>query len=297
MKQWGLAVHNYASAFNMLPPGRICFNPGSAILTGQQDTAWFVLLLPYIEEGALGDQFNYERGSVGNVDFQPPYLLYGINGNFTVCTRNVKTFLCPSDSAKPYHVPMAYAPLGPILNPIPYTRSNYAASWGNTNWGQNVQNLPTGTTYMKSAFGHQRVRLDDFTDGLSQTVVMSETIQGTDFDLRGFAWTPLPGGGMFMTRYTPNGTTDLYVGTGGASGPGDGMPNAPGLFCNNEPPALPCYSTGNDRRSFAGARSRHPGGVLAARGDGSASFVSDSIDRFVWYAAGTIAGAETNVSF
>jgi prepilin-type N-terminal cleavage/methylation domain-containing protein len=292
MKQWGLAIHNYASTFNTLPPGRICTNPGSNILTGQPDTSWLVLLLPYVDQQPLADAFNFDLGSVGFLNMAPPYLISGMNANFTVVTRPIDIFVCPSDIARPFRVSTAYAPLGPVLNPIPFTRSSYAVAWGNTNWGQNVENLPSGTLNFRSAFGHGTVRFRDVTDGLSKTVCMSEVIMGSDNDLRGFAWTPLPGGGMFMTRYTPNASTDLYLGTGGASGPGDGMPNAPGLFCRNELPDLPCFSTNSDRRSFAGARSKHKGGVHAAMLDGSATYVSDSIDHRIWVAASTIQEGE-----
>ena len=40
------------------------------------------------------------------------------------------------------------------------------------------------------------------------------------------------------------------------------------------------------------ARSRHPGGVLTAFGDGSVHFVSESVDLLTWRALGTIAGGE-----
>jgi hypothetical protein len=192
-----------------------------------------------------------------------------------------------------------YASVFPPIGTIQFSRTNYAAAWGNTNFQQSVSNLTANRlgldlTFNKSVFGHSAVKMSDVSDGLSKTVALAEVIQGNTFDLRGFGWTPLPGGGMFMTRYTPNGTTDSFIGTGGATGPGDGMPNAPIFgFCTNEPPALPCYACGSDTRSFAGARSRHPGGVLMCRGDGSVSFASDSIDHRVWVSMSTVNGNET----
>ena len=38
--------------------------------------------------------------------------------------------------------------------------------------------------------------------------------------------------------------------------------------------------------------SRHPGGVVAAMGDGSVRFISDSVNLAVWRAAATRAGGE-----
>lgn len=292
MKQLGLAIHNYADTFRTLPVGRITSNPGSAILTGTQDTSWFCLMLPYYDQGALADQFNFERGAVGTLDGSCGYLFAGLCANSTLALRVVNVFQCPSDLDRVFQVNPAYAP---PLAPLVFTKGNYAVHWGNLNWGQvtsQSQGSLTNATFFPSAFGHNVVRMRDVTDGLSKTVFMAEVIKGDRFDLRGFAWTPLPGGGMFMSRYTPNGATDFYQGTGLAIGQGDGMPNAPGLFCVNEIPDLPCYSTTSDRLSFASARSRHGGGVNVTMGDGSSTFVNNSIDARVWVAVGTIREGE-----
>jgi hypothetical protein len=40
------------------------------------------------------------------------------------------------------------------------------------------------------------------------------------------------------------------------------------------------------------ARSYHPGGVNALRGDGGVSFLKSTIDGTVWRALGTVAGGE-----
>jgi len=303
IRQLGLALHNYVDATGYFPLGRVTANPGSAILSGNSDTSWLCLLLPYLEQEVISSGFNFENGAVGRAIMVPPFLTEGFNANFTIYTRSIGVLVCPSDEVRPFQVSPGY--LGGLLSGMRLSRSNYAASWGNTNWGQNTSNLTSSNlglpvAYQKSIFGHQAVRMKDVNDGLSKTVACGEVIQGDINDLRGMAWTPLPGGGMFMTRYTPNGTNDSFVATGGAtalSGPtgatGDAMPNDPGLFCMSQPPALPCYSCKDDRRSFAGARSRHPGGVQVVMGDGSARFVSDSIDHRAWVAAGTIDGKET----
>lgn len=58
---------------------------------------------------------------------------------------------------------------------------------------------------------------------------------------------------------------------------------------------MACKRTGNanyDGQYWAAARSRHPGGVNAAMGDGSVRFVKNSIDKAIWSALGTKAGGE-----
>jgi prepilin-type processing-associated H-X9-DG protein len=231
-----------------------------------------------------------------NSSWRLPYLFEGLNANFTVVTTWVGTLVCPSDNNRIFQIDPLYAAPLSTLN---FTRSNYAAAWGNTNFRQDnasltFNKLGLSMNFQRSLFGHSPVRMGSVEDGLSKTVALAEVIQGNTYDLRGFAWTPLPGGGMFMTRYTPNGVNDAFDGTGGAVGTGDGMPNAPTFrFCMPEI-GLPCYASNSDSQSFAGARSRHAGGVHVCLADGSATFVSDSVDHKLWVAYSTIAGKETN---
>ena len=290
MKQIGLAIQNYVDANSgALPVGRISYDPTSDILSvadGHPDTPWFALLLPYVDQVQLATSYNYDVGAVGHIDMST-YLLSGFSANYSVVTSKIAGFQCPSDLDRKFNLNPAYDPtIGPVLAQINFTRINYAASWGNTNWGQ--QNSPA--TFMKSAFGQRVVKIAEFTDGLAKTAIMAETVQGEGYDVRGFGWVAVPGGGMYMSRFTPNGFIDVY-GTGYNK---DLLPggSSPMLFCVDEPPLLPCTATGTDRDSFAGARSRHTGGCHVTLGDGSATFVSDSIEARVWVAVNTIAGDE-----
>jgi hypothetical protein len=49
------------------------------------------------------------------------------------------------------------------------------------------------------------------TDGLSNTVFLAEIRQGSPYDIRGVIWTSVPGAGSYMTRFTPNGSLDVYL--------------------------------------------------------------------------------------
>lgn len=291
MKQIGLAIHNYSDSHNCLPIGRVTSNPGSNIFTGNhQDTPWFVLMLPFIDGLQLYESFNVDIGSIGRISGAPPYLIDGFNANFTVVLTPINNFTCPSDLDRKFSINPAYQGALPFTL-LEFTKGNYAVAWGNTNWGQEGDLNDDGspeTTFLPAAFGHTARRFREFGDGLSKTVVMGEIIKGERYDVRGNMWTPLPGGGMFMTRFTPNGIKDYYQ----LAENGDAMPNDPGLFCVNEQPVLPCYSIGDDRMSFAGARSRHTGGVHVTLGDGSSTFVSDSVDHDIWIALSTINGGE-----
>jgi prepilin-type processing-associated H-X9-DG protein len=61
------------------------------------------------------------------------------------------------------------------------------------------------------------------------------------------------------------------------------------FFTPNNDPKMP-VALGNPQR--AAARSRHPGGVMAAMCDGSVRFASNTIAQNTWMAMGSMAGGE-----
>jgi prepilin-type N-terminal cleavage/methylation domain-containing protein len=286
LKQLGLAIQNYHDIHNTLPPGRIWKTlPGNkfpTIFSGTPNTTWFELMLPMIEQGTLASAFNFDLGAEGYFGALPAPVL-GFFANQTVSATKIATFQCPSDRVKTFQVTTLYAG-GMLSGPI-LTKGNYAVSWGNTNWRQSA----IGTqNYLKSAFGHtMQVPLSAVTDGTSNTVFVAEVLQGDTNDVRGLMWSSVPGGGSFMTRFTPNRLTDYLNLVNG----GDFL-NQP-IFCVSEPvQGLPCTGNAGDSQAFAAARSHHPGGINSCFGDGSVHFLKDSISPQVWIGLNTIRSRE-----
>jgi prepilin-type processing-associated H-X9-DG protein len=138
-----------------------------------------------------------------------------------------------------------------------------------------------------------------FTDVLRNYLLMSECLQGSRMDLRGYIWTSLPGAGGFCTRFTPNGFTDFYqlpVPTRQSGWPASGIANADITdenFCNPEPAVgMPCLVVSTFAYAYAATRSRHPGGVNALFADGSVRFIKYSINGATWIALRSIGGGE-----
>ncbi|AGA27184.1 DUF1559 family PulG-like putative transporter [Singulisphaera acidiphila] len=293
MKQLGLATHNYVSVHSTLPPGRIWAPwPGKdfpKIFSGAQNTTWFTLMLPQIEQGNLANSFNYALGAEG---WNGPGLAVadGFFANSTVTGTKFGSFQCPSDRQNQFQINSSYKG-GALSKPI-YTKGNYAASWGNTDWAQKYNSGITGPQYLRSAFGHDgNTTLASITDGTSNTVFVGEVLQGAMNDIRGAMWSTVPGGSSFMTRFTPNASKD-YLGIRGPN-EGDYLNNDPGLFCTSEPvQQLPCVSGSGDNDAFAGSRSRHSGGVNVMMGDGSVRFVKNSVSPPVWVGLNTISSGE-----
>ncbi|QDU77799.1 Type II secretion system protein G precursor [Bremerella volcania] len=106
MKQLGLALHNYHDTFNVFPSGNMsrsgsttdCTPDGNQCQDGM--ASWTVLILPFIEQGNLYDQFDFKQPLYWgfNDDFTGTNPNCGTNNvNFVPQTTSVDAFHCPSD--------------------------------------------------------------------------------------------------------------------------------------------------------------------------------------------------------
>ncbi|SIO40364.1 prepilin-type N-terminal cleavage/methylation domain-containing protein/prepilin-type processing-associated H-X9-DG domain-containing protein [Singulisphaera sp. GP187] len=291
LKQLGLAMHNYISTHNTLPPGRIWApRPGKpatdvpSVFAGTPNTTWFTLMLTQIEQGNLANSFNFSLGAEGwsGGPFD------GFVANSTVSATKISSFQCPSDRQNTFQVNPA-AGIAQV-NGVVLTKGNYAASWGNTNWGAALKSalIPQ---YLRSAFGHDgNTTLASIGDGTSNTVFASEVLQGSTYDIRGAMWSCVAGGSIFMSRLTPNSVKDPL---GIVTYDGDYLHGSKDLFCFSEPvQQLMCTPSGGDSDAYAGARSRHSGGVNSLLGDGSVRFIKNTINYTTWIALNSINAGE-----
>jgi len=290
LKQLGVAVHNYHGTHNAIVPGRIwpympqppfTAPPTPLDGSGYQDTPWLPLLLSFVEQQPLSNSFNYSLGSYG-----PGNL--GFFGNSTVTATRLGVLQCPSDApSTPFQFPGLF--LGGALSGPTQARGNYAVNWGNNMYGQLTGiRLDHQGDYLRSPFGHApNATFAAVSDGMSQTVFLAEVLQGDPGDVRGLVWSSLPGASNYVSGLPPNGLKHLWLGDGG-----DALPSS---LCVDDPGRkLPCVGDPANAafRDYAGARSRHPGGVNALLGDGSVRFIKDTITPLVWVALHSIAGGE-----
>ena len=288
LKQIGIALSNYNDLHQVIVPGRIFAidvapPPASGcnglMLSGCQDTPWFVLMLPQLEQQALYNSFNFALGTEG-----PAFLGYpGFFANTTVFATKVGVFQCPSDRVEPFRFQTSFVS-GTFAGPT-ITKGNYAVSWGNTEWDQRDLADPV-VRNLASAFGQTSRTISMVTDGTSNTVFIAEIRQGSINDIRGVIWTSVPGAGSFMTRFTPNGRNDVYLQDPDAL---DELPDP--TLCVSES-NLPCVGFASQGASFAGSRSQHPGGAVTLFGDGSVRFTKSTIAPMRWIELNSINGAE-----
>ncbi len=260
LKQWALAMHVMHDATGALPEGN----------RDNPRRVWVVLVWPYVEQGNLYVRFDQTR------DFEvPPNTYPGTTDG--IYAKTVPLYYCPSDRP------------GALWKGDIYwrARGNYVINWGNqavpydpTDPAQDPGRgiAPFGYTDFINRNKPRTVRLTDFTDGTSNTLLLSEVIEAandTDYDIRGDMLNDDRPCTQFMTLNTPNSGTDVSP------------------YCNPTayPWNPPCTSA-NSGFAHKAARSRHPGGVNTAFGDGSVRFIGNGITLAAWRALGTMNGGE-----
>ena len=251
----GIAMHNYHTAHNQLPPGSYDCCWGT----------WPLLILPYVEQNDIAER--YVVGTMGVDDDQR----YSSTINRPITSQRIPVYQCPCDT------PQATWDI---------TKNNYVGNYGNTTYaarddyygvkfgGAPFRFIPWNTPRSSLPWG---VPFRDVTDGLSATLAASETVQGRSTDLRGFTW--WGDGAHFTTFGTPNTSIPDRIYTWDFCKP-DLMPEAP---C--------AQSTSTDPHRHS-ARSYHPGGVQCLMLDGSVRFVTNDIDLATWRGMGTTQGGE-----
>jgi prepilin-type N-terminal cleavage/methylation domain-containing protein/prepilin-type processing-associated H-X9-DG protein len=289
LRQLALAAANHESARGFFPVGSESRQWAERPFWPHQYFRWSALahLAPYYEESGL----------LAGIDLAVP-LYVGLSSdaispqNKPIVKTVVPIFLCPSDKA---------AAVAELFGP-----TNYATCTGSGTGG----GTPFDTDGM--FFVNSRVRPRDVADGLTKTVLFSESTLGdgpastrrasdvtaatgyafimtapvTDARCRAaiyWNWTDLRGFSWANGEYR----TTLY---NHARLPNDATIDCIGVLQNTTDPA----------RVYAGygwrtARSRHPGGVNVATADGGVRFVGDGVAAAVWRAAATRAGGEAVV--
>ncbi|MGE3806808.1 MAG: DUF1559 domain-containing protein [Gemmataceae bacterium] len=276
LKQLALALHNYNGTHRVFPPGSWAAKPDnrSSQGGGQAVHNWTMYVWPYIELDNMARQYDW------NVGFRGTNFMT-VNG--PIFKTRIALYQCPSDQAGVFGNEPGFSP-----GIDGFTRSNYVGCHspdgslmekGVTNFDASCNNANNPAT--KRALFNWNVlrRVEDVTDGTSNTVALSEVIAGptNTADLRGM-W-----------------ITDLGIGYTHLRTPNSSIPDRllGGVYCNNSKPKAPCTGTSPCWSGLINAaRSNHPGGVNAAMADGSVRFVTDNIDAATWIGLGSIDGGE-----
>ncbi|MBS0202950.1 MAG: DUF1559 domain-containing protein [Planctomycetes bacterium] len=286
LKQIGIALHGYHSSAGTLPPGRLV----TQVDGSGHCFAAYAHLLPYIDQGPLYNQVNFNANP--DTGF----------GNAVPLATMLSMLLCPSDPAVILQPASAKSPASAVHNYPLNTGTTYPVSPRN----------PAGTPVTGIFFENSSVRFAGITDGLSNTVCISETARST---LGGpTTWDGVsPTNGFVLTQGNDNGLSGPELtdyasqchGTGlvlqqtrgskwlyGA--PGHSMynhlrvPNDRDVDCRGGiPHSNKLDSLWKVLSHNVTTHSRHTGGVHSLLCDGSVRFVSENIDLVVWKSLGS----------
>ncbi len=278
LKQLGLAFHNYHDSYGLFPAGNRAMNAwavGADRISGVAENnggfyngmwSWTVAILPYVEGGNLAAVFDLtrrpyvaERSDVWVGDFGPETSPGPMN--VAPSQQMPKTFTCPTTPA--------------VGGTGQY--KDYAINSGG---GVNISACCPERAITSDGIGHKnsKIRLDDITDGTSNTFMHLE--QASTFSALGRApqtpRTGLPTNPFVWVNHHSQGMAIAAVGTG--------RPMPP-----NPTPAL-MQAWGQVGRTVW---SYHPGGIQASLCDGSVRFIPDTIAQAVWQATFTRNGGQS----
>ncbi|MDR2761811.1 MAG: DUF1559 domain-containing protein [Planctomycetaceae bacterium] len=205
-KQVVLAMHNYHDAYQTLPPGARAYSYGT----------WAISLLGFVEQNSIAERYNWQYGYYDETNSENRTIIVNLA---------LPLYTCPSDNNLNKNNGGYYD-----------TREhNYVACMGREGVyfyhyrrapGRSTQNclvdgvsfdnqsrynaVFTGSCYQSSASFPLTTSLTDISDGTSNTVALSETVQGVPIDSshidpRGSIW----GGDWcyFTTKLSPNTTS------------------------------------------------------------------------------------------
>jgi prepilin-type N-terminal cleavage/methylation domain-containing protein len=256
LKQMGLAMHNYLSAYDKWPNSR----PFDRQSPTPGRMSWAVVVLDYIEESNLANLYDKTQA-------------WDSPANVTAGQTVINAFICPSAPGAPRRPAAAGAPaalVGRSMGPSDYitmhrTRRRFFTANG---LQDPMEDLP-GTL---QATGDRRI--GDITDGLSKTLLFMENaarpnyfVLGRDQGVvlprpEGYGWSDPDGGAGSMDG------TDLVTGAiNGGSGTGRCI-----MSCNND----------SEPYSF------HPGGMTCCLADGSVKFITREVSAGTFAALLTI---------
>lgn len=293
MRQLSLGILNYESAKKSLPPGGItegscCDTPSGA--------GWSILILPYIEEQALYDQYDFDEPNESRVDVDKDGLM-----NSVVREANVELYDCPTDEETDLNDRPDSGPGSSVL----YNRGSYRGNAGlctvesGAYWDSSSQQnrefafqrgpLPGVGQIFKNPWSDNRqpvdtwsitspVKLKDITDGTSNTVLLGEKAHIASGGNAGVQYEARRRRTFWAYTYTSYQRSLTFLQTRSIISDYERCLQIGGDFGDD-----PC------KRSWG---SLHPGGFTVALCDGSVRFISESIDIFLYGAMSTIAGGE-----
>jgi prepilin-type N-terminal cleavage/methylation domain-containing protein/prepilin-type processing-associated H-X9-DG protein len=316
LKQVALAAHNYESSHGYLPP-----RLGTMTNNGQfgwNDATPQALILPYIEQAAKYNQFNFEYATWSS----KPAGFYDAKGNWVgifptsstdqnlaARSQDIAIYLCPSDPGTA-QVPSDGSTSNYASGAV--GRMNYLACIGTTS---TTGSTSPGAGIFASAWAGNSIlqgpTIVSITDGTSNTAMFAEVMRGNwphvsgvrnnrdmilDSSVASGSDTDARGIGSCAAGGSPWNSTISYAGL-----EYERALEGTSYYTHTLPPNWNRVTTSTAQQQYncgdtsiihfhVAASSYHTGGVNLVMADGSVHFVSDTITFSTWQAMGSRAG-------
>jgi prepilin-type N-terminal cleavage/methylation domain-containing protein/prepilin-type processing-associated H-X9-DG protein len=257
LKQIGLALHNYHGSHGVFPPGSLVHGGGATRRcgTGREEkygAAWGALILPYLEQSAIYQNFDFRRGWDNMT-----------NGALDAGGATIVTYLCPSDPQGEPRCTASSAITHPTGNggKDDLGRTNYAGVADHRDWTCNDERVMPRWDGSGILYGFSINGVRDILDGSSNTLFVGETTGGA--------------AGSFACQMWANANLQDT---------GSGINAATSIPGGN--------TSSNPAWRYVGFSSYHPGGANFALADGAVRFLSENIDSGTLDDLTTRAGGE-----
>jgi len=331
MKQIGLAVNNYENANGAIPPSATfssTVNPTPQFTNQYQDQGVLCRSLPYMDQGPDYNSINFAVGVRGiwlvGGSWDDPNNDDNWSGDYgrinkTANTTYINTFLCPSD------------PNNGGNNTVLVNGQNKLVCTTDYYWNVGLSRFfnggyVNGPSYSPGALdlnilngpcANKTITIASFTDGTSNTAVMSESVQsnsGQQIDGLGMVYAgppwnftgtagagPLDWQAAQYCQNTPGLSQDYWWKGEFALSGGHNIyshtqtPNRRSCYyinVNSLPPTSSDQDYAGATQTMVAASSYHPGGVNVVFMDGSVHFIKNSVAYPAWYALATPARGE-----
>ncbi|MEA1952215.1 MAG: DUF1559 domain-containing protein [Planctomycetota bacterium] len=273
LKQFGIALHNFENSTRRIPPGQTLAPATHSYFSVQ------TRLMPYMEQGRISDQFNFEES------------IYSTR-NFELGMMQPQVMICPSDPLEGRNDPMGWT-----------SYHANAGSWVNINGWDGIFGPKDDRAGGKAL---PPLKFSEITDGLSNTAAFAEVVNGAGsssavksrFDCFEFGSNPSGPNAQARNAFLSRSWESSNIPWSG-DWRWRGYPYTEGTIWRTWynhllPPNSICWLPSNGFWALVSpAASHHPGAVMVALCDGSVKAVSDDVDPDVWTATGTRAGGES----
>lgn len=283
MKQLGIALHNYESAFKRFPPGYAFIRgddfaaqtglpmSGGAAEANHLGHAWGTFILPFLELQNLYDIVDIERPVFDSV-------------NLVARETELDVFLCPSD---PYSK-NSFVVRDESTNPFEqYAAASYCANWGPASGvletpGNAADDINLDATPDDSEgpfFRNSRTEFRDISDGTSNTLAIGERHNGPIED---------SGGNPIGVAPHPNFENAWFAAVRDVDAPDDDHGHMVLFDAEFGPNNPPNSGAGADR----GVAAPHAGLAQFVFMDGSVHTIPESIDLSIYRSLSSMRGGE-----